>query len=98
MFDFIVGYVLGSATRNGPGISARSLGIVFLSLVALSGIGWFVLGVIHADQSVVECGGTAIQDSYCRALASAKTIGLLILGGVAGLAVLWALVAQLKKG
>lgn len=97
MFDFIVGYVLGAHNSGARRLSGKAIGILLLALVAICGIGWLVVGAMQSDNDVGQCGGSAMATAACTLAASATKLGVLLLGIVAVVVVVWTAIVMSRK-
>lgn len=91
MFEFIVGYALGSSNRDSTPMNGKAIAVVLLVLMALVGAGYMMLPRMFPESvpsSMAECGGSAIQASMCNLMGIATTVGMIIGGFVALVVVL----------
>jgi hypothetical protein len=97
MFEFLVGYALGANAGERRRVSAKSVAVFLLVLITLAGTGWLMVAAM-SDTQPVECGGTAMVVAMCKLQASAKTIGILLLGVAFSAAAIWvAIISVFRK-
>lgn len=101
MFEFIFGYALGSSARNSTPMSGKTVAIIVLVLMAVAGMGYMMLPFLFpasASVSAEQCGGGPVASGMCELGAMAPTIGILLVGCVVVIAVVWGLFASMGSG
>ena len=81
MFEFIVGYVLGSEASKARGLSGRAWAIIALFFTVISATGYLMIQDLfpeYVPNSIDECVGLPFQQMMCSFMGYAPVIAFLL--------------------
>lgn len=100
MFDFVVGYILGSRTGKSASLGWKTIGLALIALVFLGGVLYMTIPLLLPESAVVsddQCGGAAAQVLFCELEKRAFNIGMILASLAAILAVASGLLALIAS-
>jgi len=96
MFEFVVGYVLGSSSKKSAPPSGKAVAIFMLVVMAFAGGCYLLVPIMFPESipsSTEQCGGAPMEVMMCKLTSMATTIGTILVGIVVSVAMVYFLFA-----